>query len=95
MVTPPEAFAIATEFRRIADDVYGYQQYFRDRIMTGIAENWSGLAGDKYQELHAPIAGELRSLYEDLKRRAADIENIKIQVEWWEAVPDPYGYLSE
>jgi uncharacterized protein YukE len=95
MVTPPEAFTIAAEFRRIADEICGYQQYFHDRILSRIAENWSGRAGEKYQELCMPIAGEIRSLCEDLKRRAVEIENIQIQVEWWEPVYEMYGSLSE
>lgn len=90
MMTPPDAYVIAAEFRRIARDVYGYQQTFRDLIMAGIAESWTGLASEKYLDLYAPIAAELRALCEDLHRRAVEIENIQIREEWWEAVPDPY-----
>jgi hypothetical protein len=88
-VTPPEAFAIAAEFRRAADEVYACQQRYRDVILPGIEQYWTGLAGERFLQISQPIAADLRQLAAELEQRAGEIENIKIDQYWWEEVPDP------
>jgi hypothetical protein len=95
-VTPPEAFAIAAEFRRAASEVYACQQCYRDVILPGIENYWTGLAGERFLQISQPVAADLRQLAAELEQRAREIENIKITQYWWEEVCDrtAWGHMG-
>jgi len=93
-VTPPEAFTIAAELRRAADEVYSCQQCYRDQILPGIDAYWDGLAGERFLEVSRPIALELRQLFGELNQRATELENLKVTQYWWEEVTDRTYWVS-